>query len=167
MQPYSVEQQHPAYAPTAPAYGVQPPPVMVAPQYVPTAPAYAVQPPQGIAAPPYVVSHPNAFAPPGFQVNPAPSQNNNVIVVNQPTPGVQVTEGVCLRNMPVQLKCPSCQTVCFTTTNKSLSMKGWIWVLILFIFTGCLCYIPLMMNSCKETKHKCSNCKALVGTFKN
>lgn len=39
------------------------------------------------------------------------------------------------------------------------------WALAVFCLTLCLCFIPYMMNSLKDVKHKCGNCGTLLATW--
>ena len=39
------------------------------------------------------------------------------------------------------------------------------WAAITFCFTGCLCFIPYMMNSLKDIRHNCGNCGVLLATW--
>ena len=51
-------------------------------------------------------------------------------------------------------------------TTKVQHIPGgftWLMVVILFCFTGVCCFIPFLIDECKDAYHYCSNCGHLIG----
>ena len=39
----------------------------------------------------------------------------------------------------------------------------WILCIVLFFFTGFCCFIPFLIDACKDAVHKCPSCKHVIG----
>merc|ERR1712115_61441 len=67
---------------------------------------------------------------------------------------------------PVKMVCPSCQMSVATKTSSSPSMLAWglSVTLCLTMLWPCFC-IPLCVDSLKKVKHKCPNCKIVLGRY--
>merc|ERR1712038_145636 len=59
--------------------------------------------------------------------------------------------------------CINCRTEVMTTVKRSLSQNGWIWSLVLWLFTGCCCFIPCLMDAFHDYAHQCPNCNGIIG----
>ncbi|XP_064383484.1 lipopolysaccharide-induced tumor necrosis factor-alpha factor homolog [Halichondria panicea] len=147
--------------PQAPPPTQPPPPQAPPPQpQGPPPPQYSGQP----QAPPppggQYGSYQNA---PGYQNAPLPQQNTNTTVVVQNT----AAPNPVLREGPAIVTCPNCRVqnrtnVSYTTGLFALILMG---VLFLFGFWLC-CWIPLVVDGCKDVTHTCPNCHYTVGTYK-
>ncbi|XP_076338959.1 lipopolysaccharide-induced tumor necrosis factor-alpha factor homolog [Tachypleus tridentatus] len=79
-----------------------------------------------------------------------------VVVVQQPSFG----------ETPVQTTCPNCHNTVVTTVDKKAGLFAYLMALIIcLLFCPCF-WIPLVMDSCKDTEHTCPSCNAQLGTSK-
>ena len=96
--------------------------------------------------------------PPTTGAYPAPPPTQVVRVVQVPA--------IDLGCHPVKMVCPSCQMSVTTKTSSSPSMLAWglSGILCLTMLWPCFC-IPLCVDSLKKVKHKCPNCKIVLGRY--
>mmetsp|Transcript_30024 Transcript_30024/g.53255 ORF Transcript_30024/g.53255 Transcript_30024/m.53255 type:complete len:108 (-) Transcript_30024:39-362(-) len=68
---------------------------------------------------------------------------------------------------PVQATCPSCNHQGLTVISTSPGKTAMIGCCVMCVL-GCwlCCFIPCCMKGCRDTNHKCSKCKKVLGTFK-
>ena len=168
---------YPQPYPGQPAYAGQPPPQMAgySGQPPPMAPGYVAQMPQMApgytpvpmnTGPAYYTPQPGV-PPTGKAGQVAPVPQGNVMHVVQP----QVVQTVILNNRlgrhPVSTVCPRCGASVITNTTKIDGSMAWLWCFIIFILGGgifCLCLIPFCVDSFKDVRHTCPNCKSVLGT---
>lgn len=68
---------------------------------------------------------------------------------------------------PVHLNmCPKCQKACRTSTRTYPSAVTWLGVVISACVFFPLCWVPLVVDSMKQTDHYCQNCGKKIGTIK-
>ena len=67
---------------------------------------------------------------------------------------------------PARLVCPSCQMDITTRTSTKPSMMAWSLSLILCfaMLWPCFC-VPFCVDSLQNVKHKCPNCKIVLGKY--
>ncbi|CAD0111369.1 unnamed protein product [Aureobasidium uvarum] len=81
------------------------------------------------------------------------------------TPSVQhVTPLGSLSSTPAKVDCPVCQAPTTTKISKEVGERAYIWGAVLCVLTGCLCWIPCVMDDCKDTHHTCSHCGRPLAT---
>ncbi|XP_043919250.1 lipopolysaccharide-induced tumor necrosis factor-alpha factor homolog [Protopterus annectens] len=150
---------NPAYQPN-PAY----PP---APGFVPT-PGYA--PPAVIAPAPTPAPAPM----PSININVNQNQDHETgnatkpaptgVVTNQP---IVVAPPMVFKGTPVQMTCPSCKRDIMTQPVYKAGGMTWLICGILGIFGFWLCcWIPFVVDSCKDATHYCPQCRTIVGSYK-
>lgn len=69
-----------------------------------------------------------------------------------------------LSSMAARVDCPACKAPVMTRTTKKTGDKAYIWGAVLCVLTGCLCWIPCVMDDCKDTRHACSSCGRPLAT---
>ncbi|CAK80700.1 unnamed protein product (macronuclear) [Paramecium tetraurelia] len=75
----------------------------------------------------------------------------------------QVVQNASGSRTPVLLQCCFCNQHSVTTiTYKPGNNTYWV-SLLLCLFFGCLCFIPLLSGDCKDVYHQCSYCGKVVG----
>ncbi|KAM9305104.1 lipopolysaccharide-induced tumor necrosis factor-alpha factor [Gastrophryne carolinensis] len=102
-----------------------------------------------------------APAPP-YVVQPAPVQPPVTVQT------VYVQQPITFHDRPLQMCCPYCTRM--TTTRLVYSSGALAWLscgglCLLGCGFGC-CLIPFCIDSLKDVDHYCSNCQALLGTYK-
>ena len=60
-------------------------------------------------------------------------------------------------------KCPFCQSEAPPNTMKKVSGTGWIVFVILLLFCFPLCWLPFVLDGCKEDVRTCSSCLTRLG----
>ncbi|XP_068102944.1 lipopolysaccharide-induced tumor necrosis factor-alpha factor [Hyperolius riggenbachi] len=120
---------------------------------------------------------PQPYAPqPGMEaknMNPAPPY---MVPPVQPVPvqtpvtvqTVYVQHPVTFHDRPVQMCCPYCTRMTTTRLVHSSGALAWLscgGLCLLGCGFGC-CLIPFCIDSLKDVDHYCSNCQALLGTYK-
>ena len=58
----------------------------------------------------------------------------------------------------MSFKCPYCSHEGPPRINKKISMGGWVLFVVLVLFCLLLCWIPFVVDGCKEEERICSNC---------
>lgn len=64
--------------------------------------------------------------------------------------------------------CPSCHQDMVTKTTPTAGLLTWILsgaCLVFGCWLGC-CLIPCCIRECQDIEHRCSNCKAYIGTYR-
>lgn len=65
---------------------------------------------------------------------------------------------------PVHLTCPHCSTSNVKTrTRTAPSFVTWVAAGVTLIVLWPLCWLPLVLDNCKDTQHFCPNCNKEVG----
>jgi len=154
-----------------PPYPMTPPAPMPMPQPMPQPPPVQVQPPYPIQQQPQpqIIAYPPTIAAPP-----------NMVVYNMgPVPQVQMVQsaGTYFVNAPqavqsspksVAVQCPNCHSVVTTKIKKEPGDKAVLLCCILCILgcdLGC-CFIPFVIDSLQDVKHKCPRCHFHLGKYK-
>ncbi|CAC9889366.1 unnamed protein product [Aureobasidium pullulans] len=69
-----------------------------------------------------------------------------------------------LSSQPAKVDCAVCKAPVMTRTTKNSGDRALMWGAILCVLTGCLCWLPCVMDECKDTRHTCSNCGRPIAT---
>ena len=77
--------------------------------------------------------------------NPPPYQPNYIGQAQQPPPGF----GNVQNTFHGGQYCPVCNMNTNSYVKKGPGNITWIWCIILFFFTGILCFVPFLFDSCK------------------
>merc|ERR1712018_1042662 len=96
-----------------------------------------------------------------------PATSTGAYPAPPPTQVVRVVQvpAIDLGCHPVKMVCSNCQMSVTTQTTSSPSMMAWglSGILCLTMLWPCFC-IPLCVDSLKKVKHKCPNCKIVLGS---
>ncbi|KAJ1925598.1 hypothetical protein IWQ60_004460 [Tieghemiomyces parasiticus] len=68
-----------------------------------------------------------------------------------------------VRNQPIVVHCPKCQTTVTSVIVPKTGTKGGIAALITCLVCWPVFWIPLVMDSCKDEVHLCPTCKQELG----
>ncbi|MEE6498372.1 hypothetical protein FKM82_003055 [Ascaphus truei] len=101
---------------------------------------------------------------------------NSVPYVVQPMPApapiavqtVYVQQPIAFYDRPVQMCCPVCTRMITTRLQHSAGALTWLscgGLCLLGCGAGC-CLIPFCIDSLRDVDHYCTNCHAIVGSFK-
>jgi lipopolysaccharide-induced tumor necrosis factor-alpha factor len=60
-------------------------------------------------------------------------------------------------------RCPFCGHQGPPSTNKKISAAGWILFAVLLMFCIPLCWLPFVVDGCKEEERRCLGCGSRVG----
>ncbi|XP_063683552.1 cell death-inducing p53-target protein 1 homolog [Bolinopsis microptera] len=165
--------QAPAYSqPGYPPIGQDPPP----PQYPPAGPPPAQYPPAGPppaqyppAGPP-PAQYPPAGPPPAQYppAGPPPAQYPPAGYPPQPQPPTVVvvnagSHSVRFSNNPMNMTCPNCHSQILTSVTYENGTMTWVICLVLFFFTAICCFIPFLVDGCKDAIHSCPSCNRMLG----
>ena len=61
-------------------------------------------------------------------------------------------------------RCPYCSAEAPPVISKGgLNSNGWVIFILALLFCLPLCFLPFLLDSCKEDVRKCSSCGAKVG----
>jgi len=63
--------------------------------------------------------------------------------------------------MPI--KCPYCGKEGQPIVTKKISGAGWILFVVLLLFCLPLCWLPFVLEGCKEEERKCGACGCKIG----
>lgn len=66
--------------------------------------------------------------------------------------------------LAVMTTCMYCNEQTTTKVTSSYKSEAFVWAIVLFIFTGCLCFIPFLMDSMKIHTHTCGRCNQVLGS---
>jgi hypothetical protein len=61
------------------------------------------------------------------------------------------------------LKCPFCGQEGVPVVSKQISAVGWVLFVVLLIMCIPLCWIPFVVDGCKEDVRKCAACGCKIG----
>eukprot|EP01082_Thalassiosira_pseudonana_P008902 g7703.t1 g7703 contig26:89165-90082(+) len=121
--------------------------------------------------PPLVTAYPidNAYpsvpptAPAATPIGAANAHNHKVVAGSAVNTGLA---GVELGRIPMHIgTCPQChQTGVITRIKTYPSWETWLVFGMIVLLFWPLCWIPLIMDSCKKTDHVCTKCDQNVGT---
>ncbi|KAI8485470.1 LITAF domain-containing protein-like [Branchiostoma floridae x Branchiostoma belcheri] len=122
-----------------------------------------------------------ADAPPPYTPYPTkegfvdPSSNAQAYALQQPAPQpVVVTQPLIKINPasfpvePVQLQCPHCNNNVRTDTERVVGAVTWLssfMLIVMIIGLLGLCFVPFFLDSTKDVRHTCPNCKNHLGTY--
>ncbi|XP_006822300.1 LITAF domain-containing protein-like [Saccoglossus kowalevskii] len=115
------------------------------------------------------VAEPHGNKPPNPNQQAYPSQPP---VATQPihttTTIVSGPYGTVYRDIPVNVRCASCNTDIVTVVNHTFGVLTWLVCGIICLLGGwllCLCLIPFCIPACKDVVHTCPNCHATIGKY--
>ena len=60
------------------------------------------------------------------------------------------------------MKCPFCNHEGDPLVDKKMSVPGWILFAVLLVFCLPLCWLPFVIDGCKEPVRKCASCGATI-----
>ncbi|KAJ3251237.1 hypothetical protein HK103_002566 [Boothiomyces macroporosus] len=113
--------------------------------------------------------------PPQYQQTPGqpqPPQAQYVVQQSTPitsAPGPQAPMYVApavFGEFPQPITCINCKQQGVSMTEKVMGAAGWVAVFGTCLVCCCLAWVPCVIDTCKDTNHRCSNCGMLVGTKK-
>uniref|UniRef100_A0A7S1Y9N8 LITAF domain-containing protein n=1 Tax=Grammatophora oceanica TaxID=210454 RepID=A0A7S1Y9N8_9STRA len=89
----------------------------------------------------------------------------NSATIAPPHPGrVEYFPHRYFHRIPARMEtCPVCNVPSVTRVRTYPDFLTWILCIVLFVLFWPIFWIPLVCDSCKMTKHYCSQCNALVG----
>ena len=78
--------------------------------------------------------------------------------------GVLVFHEVCFTREPVTpIKCSLCGHEGMPIIKKTLSSGGWVFFIVLLLFCLPLCWLPFVLDECKDKIQKCAGCGSKLG----
>jgi len=91
-------------------------------------------------------------------------QQNQTVQNVQTVQTVQKTQASNVRAITVpkssfQMRCPNCRQQVYTVVHYEDTAIVWLLCIILFCFTGILCFIPFLIPSLKDAIHYCPICR--------
>jgi lipopolysaccharide-induced tumor necrosis factor-alpha factor len=104
----------------------------------------------------------NAAAPPGATASAAASQEGNPPGFAHPASpfgAAYVPPGAS----GFGFRCPYCGHQGPPSTQKKISAAGWILFAVLLMFCIPLCWLPFVVDGCKEEERRCLGCGSRVG----
>ena len=127
----------------------------------PEATAIAVQE-EHIPVATMVVDHnDSAYAPVNNPPPTAPSANQNQVT---PRPLVYNMDPSFTRFPMMDITCPNCEQVGRTKVRTAPAWQTWAATGVGFLLFWPLCWLPLVMDSCKQSDHFCTSCGHKLGT---
>jgi hypothetical protein len=104
-----------------------------------------------------------------FSVLPAPSASappqQQAPTLESQTTATQFIAGPTLKRSPMMMRnCPHCQQESRTRIRTFPTWQSWTTAVVMFFLFWPLCWIPLVLDSCKQTDHFCTRCGNQVGT---
>ena len=81
----------------------------------------------------------------------------------QPTVVVVANNSYVLSKHPQNMNCSNCHAQIQTCVNYEFGTMTWLICAILFFFTGICCFIPFLIDDCKDAIHTCPACKSFIG----
>ncbi|CAD8071001.1 unnamed protein product [Paramecium primaurelia] len=149
-QPPAYGGQPPVYGGQPPVYGGQPP------AYGGQPPAYGGQPPAYGGQPPYQGGNGQYQGYPPIQ---GPYQAPAQAPSNQTNINFNFTPGVVVANDSI---CIFCRTPYVLLSSRRIGWQTLIAVLLLILIFWPLCWLPLIIDDCKDKHYHCSQCGALI-----
>ncbi|KAJ3320225.1 hypothetical protein HDV06_005469 [Boothiomyces sp. JEL0866] len=67
---------------------------------------------------------------------------------------------------PQPISCPNCKAQGISVTDKSNGAAVWISACVVCLVFWPCAWIPCVIDTCKDTNHRCSNCGMVVGVKK-
>lgn len=61
------------------------------------------------------------------------------------------------------IKCPLCSHEGMPIIKKTLSSGGWVLFIVLLLFCLPLCWLPFIIDGCKDEVRKCAGCGSKLG----
>jgi lipopolysaccharide-induced tumor necrosis factor-alpha factor len=61
-------------------------------------------------------------------------------------------------------KCPFCSHEGMPTTEKRVSVGGWVLFAVLLLLCFPVCWIPFVVDGCKEEIRRCASCGSRLGS---
>jgi hypothetical protein len=61
------------------------------------------------------------------------------------------------------IKCPFCSHEGLPVVSKRISMGGWVLFVVLLLVCLPLCWLPFVIDACKEEVRKCAACGCQFG----
>jgi lipopolysaccharide-induced tumor necrosis factor-alpha factor len=103
-----------------------------------------------------------------YSITTGPYSYSEPVVTVQSTRAAYVTKQT-FGDVPVRIICPSCQEEVLSHVSYVTGGLAWTICGILFglgfltFLTWFICYIPFLLNNCKDVVHKCPSCKSVMG----
>ncbi|KAL0485632.1 hypothetical protein AKO1_011922 [Acrasis kona] len=87
------------------------------------------------------------------------------VVSPQPAVTYVVNNQNTFGTTPCNFTCANCGYQGQTYTSTEIGAFALLLALVLFVLGfWCCCWIPLILDGCKDTSHSCPQCKRVVGT---
>ncbi|KAJ3270158.1 hypothetical protein HDV01_000493 [Terramyces sp. JEL0728] len=67
---------------------------------------------------------------------------------------------------PQPMTCMNCKQQGLSTTEKTMGAAAWIAVFGTCLVCFCCAWVPCVIDTCKDTNHRCANCGMVAGTKK-
>jgi hypothetical protein len=99
--------------------------------------------------------------PPNYANNQSPIYPNQPVNFNQPPnyPNQPSSPlGPEQKQQIIGTLCPYCNMLTTSYTKKAVGMITWLWCVGLWFFTGICCWIPFVIDDCKEDQIICARC---------
>ncbi|XP_031559108.1 cell death-inducing p53-target protein 1 homolog [Actinia tenebrosa] len=142
-----------------------PPPYPGDPQKNPYPPQQPGYPPQQAGYPPQQPGYPQQGYPPSQPYPAHHQQSHNTTTIIQTQPTTTVITPAFFGETPVAMMCPHCQASIVTATEYVPGSLAWIiCVVLFFVFWPC-CWLPFVIDGCKDVLHSCPNCRRQVGSY--
>ena len=105
------------------------------------------------APPPPPCEQPAASGYPPQQPAPYPNQPPVMVVAAQPP---------VFGRQPMNMTCGNCNAQILTSIDHESGALTWLICLPLCLFTGICCFVPFLIDGCKDVIHKCPNCNRIL-----
>ncbi|XP_076358770.1 lipopolysaccharide-induced tumor necrosis factor-alpha factor homolog [Tachypleus tridentatus] len=79
---------------------------------------------------------------------------------------VVVAQPALFGEAPCQTTCPNCRNTIVTTVQRESGVCTWIAVVVVLLVCCPCFFIPLVIDTCKDSRHMCPSCNATVGISK-
>ncbi|XP_016139744.1 lipopolysaccharide-induced tumor necrosis factor-alpha factor homolog [Sinocyclocheilus grahami] len=123
----------------------------------------------GINYPEQQAAYPSQAGPQAAPSQPPPYGFGYPTITIQPTmvPIVAQMAVVNLTDIPGRITCPHCMTDIITEIEYISGLLTWLLFgsLVIFVCWLCCC-IPFCVDTCKDVKHTCPNCKNIIRIYK-
>ncbi|KAJ3310989.1 hypothetical protein HDV04_004506 [Boothiomyces sp. JEL0838] len=120
------------------------------------------QPPQSNA----LEGQPAYGAPPTYPAQSPADGSNAPQVYQQAPPQPQMVVAQVFSENPQPISCPNCKAQGISVTNKSNGAAVWISACVVCLVFWPCAWVPLVIDTCKDTEHRCANCGVMVGVKK-
>ncbi len=61
------------------------------------------------------------------------------------------------------ITCPLCGHQGYPIVTKSINGAGWVLFVVLLLFCIVLCWLPFVIDGCKDEVRKCAKCGSKIG----